>query len=260
MPGPRVGTGPLADKARLTLSALRSVLVRRLEGVEGWTTEAQLSALLDLGLAAPGSAPTFVEIGSWKGRSTIALATALEARGDGGKVFAVDPHLGSSEHRREGEAVDTYTEFLANVRRAGVDDYVEPLRMPSLEASTRFSPGSVSLLFIDGSHDYPDVLADLDAWTPLLAPGAGVAVDDVLWPGVLRALLRRVVRRGTPFRDARQVRFTLFFDYRPATPWHSADSAATARLAARLLAHHVRARLSPRPKPWASRPATPTSR
>jgi hypothetical protein len=74
-----------------------------------------------------------VEIGSWKGRSTVALATAAQRRGNA-HVVAIDPHLGDNGEFME--ASPTFDEFLANLDRCGVREVVEPRRLTSHDART----------------------------------------------------------------------------------------------------------------------------
>jgi len=71
-----------------------------------------------------------VEIGSWKGRSTIVLAAGARA-GAGGPVYAVDPHQGLPQ--RGGEP--TFAAFQANIAAAGVADLVRPLQQCSAESA-----------------------------------------------------------------------------------------------------------------------------
>jgi hypothetical protein len=68
----------------------------------------------------------------------------------------------------------------------------------------------IDLLFIDGSHDYEDVLADIDMWTPLLADEGIVAFNDPYAPGVNRALRERMFSRLLPVESPRHVNNTLF--------------------------------------------------
>ena len=62
---------------------------------------------------------TFVEIGSWKGRSTTWLASG--ARLAGQRVYAIDPHCRSREY----PSAETLDEFLDNLARNGLADIVE---------------------------------------------------------------------------------------------------------------------------------------
>ena len=102
----------------------------------------------------------------------------LRARQGGGVLFAVDPHRGTGLHRAEG-VLDTFDAFGANVRSAGLADYVRTVRAPSIEARDGFKDCSIELLFIDASHSYEDVRADLEAWSGALTDIAAVGFHDV---------------------------------------------------------------------------------
>lgn len=224
---------------------------RLLKGVEGWTYLDELWALHEATRRVSGSEPlSVVEIGCWKGRSTIALALGVRSRGKG-KVYAIDPHTGSKEHIEVYGTVDTFGEFLRNIQKAGIDDVVEPIRSTSHEASLQFQPNSVDVLFIDGSHEYEDVLRDIEDWARILADSALVAFNDPLWPGVYRAIREVVLRSQSPYRNPRYVANTLFFDFRRHMRWGLRDSASLAELRAlmalRLLAQRP-AKYAPR---WA---------
>ena len=85
-----------------------------------------------------------VEIGSWKGISTIWLAKGALA-GSGVEVYAIDPHKGTSWHIVEQQLEDTYPIFRHNIKRAGVENVVIPLLMKSEEAIRGWSK-SIGLL------------------------------------------------------------------------------------------------------------------
>ena len=72
-----------------------------------------------------------VEIGSWKGKSTVALALGA-ANVHTEKIYAIDPHRIMPE---EGYLEDTEAEFLANIRQAGVEHQVVPMVMTSEAAA-----------------------------------------------------------------------------------------------------------------------------
>ena len=147
-------------------------------GIDGWLFEAETVLLYDLARQADPKG-VIVEIGSWKGKSTVCMAKGSEA-GTGVKIYAIDPHTGSEEHRTDGWKVWTFDEFKANIQKAGVADRIVPLVKPSVEAAQNFDQ-PVSLIFIDGAHDYDSVKADFEAWFPKVIEGGIIAFHDCSW-------------------------------------------------------------------------------
>ena len=144
-----------------------------------------------------------VEIGSWKGKSTIWLASGSR-RGARAKVYAIDPHTAESDNLVTQSAVPTFAEFTRNIRSAGLDDLVVPLVTTSIEAARSFAE-PVEMIFIDGAHDYASVALDLDVWLPKVVDGGTIAFHDtVAWDGPRRLVAERVFR-GTWARGARVI-------------------------------------------------------
>jgi hypothetical protein len=138
----------------------------------------------------------------------------------------VDPH------GREGQ----FEAFTANLEAAGLGHLVEPILKTSHDARADVRDRSVHVLFVDGNHKYANVVEDIDDWTSALAPGAFVGFNDLWLPGVNRALRHRICRSGTPYRNARWLVNSLFFDYLPDAPWTSRDRLRMERLRAFLRA------------------------
>lgn len=167
--------------------------------VQGWNSEHPY-----LAHAITQTQPQIiVELGVWKGASTLFMAEELRRSGHDGVVIAVDTWLGSREHWVRDEYFGEvgflhgyptlYYKFLANVARSGLGDYVVPLPLDSLNAARvlqdfGLSPG---LIHLDGGHDYDSVMADLKAWWPLLVQNGILVGDDYYtngqWSGVRRA-------------------------------------------------------------------------
>lgn len=182
---------PISPDVRQELLALTA-------SVEGWLTVEEGELLYRLARACTGKG-AIVEIGSFKGKSTIWLAKGALA-GAGAKVVAIDPHTGSAEHRRGEQPVWTYDEFLANLRRAGVEEAVMPVVATSAEAAERFDQ-PVELLFIDGDHRYEIVRQDFDLWFPRLLEGGYLLMHDTIrWEGP-RRVARESIYRSRSFRD-----------------------------------------------------------
>ncbi|RVT94944.1 class I SAM-dependent methyltransferase [Sphingomonas crocodyli] len=154
--------------------------------------------------AIGGDRQLVVEIGVWKGGSTIAMAERMRELGVDGAVIAVDTWLGSVEHWVEEQwtphlgLVHGYPsiqrKFMANVTDSCVQDYVVPLPSDSINASEiiKWFGIQADVIHIDAGHDYASVMADLSAWWPVLKPGGLYIGDDyhengVHWPGVYDA-------------------------------------------------------------------------
>ncbi|MGE3517648.1 MAG: class I SAM-dependent methyltransferase, partial [Vicinamibacterales bacterium] len=146
-----------------------------------------------------------VEVGSWKGRSAIMLAGLLERHSPDGALVCVDTWLGGLEHlppelserwsirkyRQHGYS-RLYHQFLSNIVRAGVADRVVPFPNTSSIAAQWMSRQGVrpDLVFIDGSHEYADVLNDLERYYALLLDGGVLFGDDYgSFQGVARAVV-----------------------------------------------------------------------
>lgn len=152
------------------------------ESVEGWMSREELAALA---AAAARLAPGLcaVEIGNYRGRSTVALA--LGARRSRARLFSVDPHDEFVGPRGGRFGREDMAQLYANLARAGVGAEVALVCLPSAAAARAFE-GAIGLLFIDGDHRYAAVRRDFEAWSPHLAPGAEVIFDDLDYPDVAR--------------------------------------------------------------------------
>lgn len=130
-----------------------------------------------------------VEIGSLRGRSARAMADNLA--GDS-ILFCVDHFRGSEEHGDEFFKDDNlYNTFLTNMKEYIESGQVRVLRCPSIEASGRINymiGASLDMVFIDASHDYDSVVADIKAWKPLLKRGGLLSGHDHGHPPIERAV------------------------------------------------------------------------
>ena len=162
-----------------------------IKDVPGWLSDEEGEALYELARECTGRG-VIVEIGSWKGKSTICLGLGSRA-GSSVPIFAVDPH---ADYR--------HGEFKDNVDRAGITDLVTPVKGLSQQVVGDFDR-PIELLFVDGSHEEEDVREDFDTWVPKVVDGGVVAFHDTTWhPGVRRVVAEKIYA-SRQFKDVRFV-------------------------------------------------------
>lgn len=175
------------ERTAPTLADLR----RTLAGVEGWLTEEDAETLYTLARNCTGRG-AIVEIGSWKGKSTIALAMGSKA-GCGIPVYAIDRPRGR-----------IYEDFERNIAHAGVEDVVTPVNSSSEEAARDFDE-PIELLFLDANHTYEGVKRDWDLWVPKLVEGGVLAMHDTTWFAGPKRVSEELMYRSREFRDVKFV-------------------------------------------------------
>jgi cephalosporin hydroxylase len=131
----------------------------------------------------------FVEVGSWLGRSAAYFADqSYEKSLPVITLHCVDTWEGSEEHKLYVAQHDVYAEFCENVDLWIHRGSIVPVRKPSVEAAKDYSDESLVGVFIDASHEYGDVLADIKSWWPKVMKGGYFGGHDINWPGVYRAV------------------------------------------------------------------------
>jgi predicted O-methyltransferase YrrM len=202
----REASRPIVRRLRARWHTLRG---RREEGVvhlarcvDGWYNGDEVRLLYRTACHAEGPGHV-AEVGCWKGRSTVVLGMAVRDAGLAGcRIYAVDHHRGSEEHRemvvRDGSSLEA---FRRNVSRLGVTGIVQEMVMPSDEAARRLADASVHLrlLHIDGAHDEEAVRSDLRHFLPLMSAHGIIALHDCEpagpFPGVWRAYQSELAAR-----------------------------------------------------------------
>lgn len=120
-----------------------------------------------------------VEIGSYKGDSSVWIAQALEDNGEG-QLVCVDPFIGVGEGKRP--------IFVEKVESLGLGHKVRLIEMRS-ELALDHVPARIDFLFIDGDHSMKGCLLDIEKYVPRLTRGGVVAFHDYqTCPGVKAAI------------------------------------------------------------------------
>lgn len=145
------------------------------------------------------SGARFVEVGCYLGRSSCYMASKIRDSGKRIEFYCVDTWTGSPPDRYNGEAIRRAVEenggsirrlFDENVRGCGLESWITPIEMPSVQAAAMFEDESLDFVFIDADHSPQAVYDDLNAWWPKLRPGGLLAGHDYDGEGVQGATKR----------------------------------------------------------------------
>jgi hypothetical protein len=200
--------------------------------VPGWSPLDQLFALFTLAWSSADLPGDIVELGSWCGRSGVALGLAAQLTGQG-RVHCVDLFPARDDWFRnadgswsfrvtiDGRTLTSYDEqtvwaepfasdiaplyakwehlydaFMDTVRRSGLEAEIVPFR-GDLEMFLAQAPADFRcrLAFLDGHHGYEAVCRDIAAVESCLVPGGWICFDDAFtsYEGVNRAIEERIL-------------------------------------------------------------------
>jgi predicted O-methyltransferase YrrM len=135
------------------------------------------------------SGSKFIEIGSWKGKSSAYLAVEIINSEKNISLDCIDTWKGSSEHvAYENITSDNlYELFVKNI--SSLLSVINPVRLDSISASKNYEDKTIDFIFIDGSHDYESVKADINAWLPKVKVGGIISGHDYgSWKTVTKAV------------------------------------------------------------------------
>jgi cephalosporin hydroxylase len=127
----------------------------------------------------------FVEVGVYLGKSLSYLAVEIINSGKNIKLDAVDTWEGSplepfNMEQEEVKNKTLYTDFLKNIEP--IKDYINIVKSDSVEASKQYEDNSLDFVYIDASHHYELVKADILAWYPKIKVGGYIGGHDYV-PG-----------------------------------------------------------------------------
>jgi len=155
-------------------------LVQPLEGyvdaTEGMTSFEEASLLYRL--ATEVRHGCIVEVGSYRGRSSVALGRG-SLDGHRVPVFAIDPHEEFTGILGGQFGPEDRAAFYRAMLETDCYQIVRLVNLSSEVVAPNWTQ-SVGLLWIDGDHSYEGVKRDFDCWLPHLTAEASVAFDDSL--------------------------------------------------------------------------------
>lgn len=162
--------------------------------VPGYLVENEARLLGTIAACVPADG-AIVEIGSFKGKSTVMLAKVAEHYGLG-PIVAIDPHNSPALLDLNADPnMSSFKDFLRNIETAGVAHLVEPYRAYSKDVAAIWDR-SIRFLWIDGDHTYNGAKTDFDGFFRHVNPGGVVAFHDSLheFAGPIRVFVEDVLR------------------------------------------------------------------
>lgn len=167
--------------------------------IQGWDSQHPLFGELIRGMRPR----RIIEVGTWLGASAIHMAELCKREGLGEvEIACVDTWLGAAEHWLDPALKEKlclkngrpaiYEQFLKNVIGTQNTDIITPLPLPASQAAIilRQTGFVADMVYIDGAHNYHDVIADCRNYFKLVRPGGVIFGDDFAAGhfGVVRAV------------------------------------------------------------------------
>jgi SAM-dependent methyltransferase len=138
-----------------------------------------------------------IEVGAYKGRTSIFLAHLIKEMQLQTKIVCIDTWVGSPEHWRTDHGDEywelktkfgyptLYYSFAANVVLAGAQDVIIPLPTTSESGAYILEQAKLSpdIVFVDAAHEYEPALSDYRRYWGLLRQRGVLVGDDYMGPG-----------------------------------------------------------------------------
>jgi len=161
--------------------------------IPGWFS---YSDLYDEMVETAKGGETFVEVGSWFGKSTNYLASKIKESNKEINFITVDTFKGTDNEDLHKNIVnsfngDIFYEFIDNTVLSDNLDKFQIIKDTSYNASNQFSNNSIDFIMIDAGHTYDDVKDDIKIWYNKIKPGGIISGDDYggsFFPGVTKAV------------------------------------------------------------------------
>jgi predicted O-methyltransferase YrrM len=187
------------------------------KNIDGWLEEMEGCALYAIAKFGPAKG-AIVEIGSFKGKSTVWIAQGSKSR-NREKVYSIDPHTGSVENKPGHKFAShmppegtTKFVFLRNLKKYGVYDWVVPIIKKSEDAVKNWNK-PIRFLFIDGDHRYKYVRNDFLEWSRYLVKGAIIAFHDYyVWSGPTK-VVNKYLRSSSEFSTLGFIKSLALYQY-----------------------------------------------
>ena len=168
---------------------LTNSLITKSKQIEGWLSDNEADLLIATAVKACINSPAplyIVEIGSYHGRSTVLLGNVAKSLFPEAKVYAIDPHDGivGDKDQELKSTTPTLEIFRQNIKNEGLCEVVELIKDFSFNVKWQMP---ISMIFIDGLHDYYNVSRDFWHFSVWINQGGYIVFHDYAdyYPGVI---------------------------------------------------------------------------
>lgn len=149
------------------------------QGIDGWFTP-QDATLYEYIVNKLPDGFSMLEVGAYKGRSTMCMIECLKKAGKKASIdivdnFTGDIHIGFN---------DSYPDFIKNVDM----DYIRQVYIGESPYISQNINQVYDFIFIDASHDYISVKKDILTWKHFLKPKGLIGGHDFQWASVHKAV------------------------------------------------------------------------
>jgi hypothetical protein len=161
----------------------------------GGCSEAKAGRIAELIIGS--AATSAVDIGVYRGRSFLPMGAAFQWLGSG-TAYGIDPYSAAAAHQTDNHEVGDVlvswageqdwdairAQVQAQIENKALSPFARLVRETSRDAASRFAPGSLDLIHIDGNHDRAAVELDYELYRPRVRPGGFIVLDDISWASV----------------------------------------------------------------------------
>lgn len=125
-----------------------------------------------------------VEIGSFQGKSAIALALGAA---HGVPVYTIDPHHAHTDEIGATFGPQDRAALYRNITAADLGETICVVNLTSDHAVQGWRE-PIGLLFVDGAHNFEQVKRDVLSWLPHVLEHGLIAIHDRTWPDIQRLI------------------------------------------------------------------------
>ena len=168
------------DDLKITKRVILQTLMPEFNEIPGWFI---YKSLYDTMVETAPFNSTFVEVGTWFGKSTNYLAGKIKESKKNIHFTTIDTFKGTQTEDLHLNIVDTFNgdifyEFIDNTIISNNYGTFDIIKDESKHASAQFANQSIDYIMIDGGHAYDEVMDDIKVWYNKVKPGGIISGDD----------------------------------------------------------------------------------